>query len=95
MQEMIEKALKTPGWDGLEGLAQKAGQDQAKQREEERAEAAIVAEALATPKGRKFLAWLIGKTLLRPPGAQEQQAQTAETYPSPRPCARGRTASSS
>jgi hypothetical protein len=80
LQEQLEQILKTPGWASLENLTGKAAGDQGRLMEEARAEASLVAAALTTPEGQKFLAWLLQKTLLRPPAEQELTAATAEVY---------------
>ncbi len=79
-QEMIEQALNSNGWGSLQDLTKKAAGDQAKIMDAAKTEAGIVNAALSTPEGKKFLLWLIGNTLLRPPGDQEIAATTAETY---------------
>jgi hypothetical protein len=80
MQTMMEQLLKTPGWGSLEDLQSKAAGDQAKLMDEARAEAALVHAALSTDEGQRFLAWLLQKTLLRPPAEQEMAAISVEAY---------------
>ncbi len=79
-EEMIEKALETGGWGSLQDLTKKAAGDQSKIMDAAKAEAGIVAAVFATPEGKKLLAWLIGKTLMRPPNDYENTAQTLEAY---------------
>lgn len=79
-QEMIEKAMKTPGWGAFEDLTKKAAGDQARLMDAAKAEAAMVHSALSTQQGQKFLQWLVEKTLMRPPADQELSAATAEQY---------------
>jgi hypothetical protein len=80
LQEQIEQILKTPGWGAFENLSDKAAGDQARLMDEARVEANLVAAALTTPEGQRFVAWLLQKTLLRPPAEQELTAATAEAY---------------
>jgi hypothetical protein len=80
MQEMIEQVLKSPGWGAFEDLSAKSAGDTARLMDAAKQEAGLVAAALATPEGEKFLSWLIGKTLMRPPAEGELGAATAEAY---------------
>jgi hypothetical protein len=79
-EEMIDIALSTPGWSALQDLTKKAAGDTKRLMDEARAEASVVGAALASPEGRRFLHWLIRKTLLRPPAEQELAAASAEQY---------------
>jgi hypothetical protein len=80
-EELIEQALATPGWAAFEDLTKKAAGDAKRLMDEARTEANIVGAALATPEGRRFLHWLIRKTLARPPAEQEMAAaSSAEAY---------------
>ena len=79
-EELIEQAFKTPGWGAFEDLTKKAAGDTKRLMDAARDEASVVAAALDTPEGRKFLNWLIQKTLLRPPAEQELAAASAEQY---------------
>ena len=80
LRQMIEQVLQTPGWGAFEDLTGKAAGDQARLMDDARSEAEIVGAALSTPEGQKFLHWLIGKTLMRPPAEAELAANSAEVY---------------
>ncbi len=79
-EELIDQALATPGWSAFEDLTKKAAGDTKRLMDAARNEAGVVAEGPATPEGRKFLHWLMQKTLLRPPAEQELAAASAEQY---------------
>ena len=80
LQEMLEQVMQTPGWGAFENLSGKAAGDHKRLMDEATEEAAVVQAALSGPEGQRFLAWLMRKTLLRPPGDQELGAATAEAY---------------
>ena len=85
MQKLLEAAMGGDGWGGIDNagaFAKQLNERQAAEDEERRRrEAAIVQAALGTPEGQRFLVWLLGKTLGRPPGdAEIAQATTAEAY---------------
>ena len=79
-QDMLEQAFNTPGWGAFEDLTKKAAGDQARLMDAAQVEAITVAAALETPEGKRFLAWLTEKTLLRPPAEQELAPRSAELY---------------
>ena len=79
-EDLIEQALATQGWGAFTDLTKKAAGDTKRLMDEARAEASVVAAALGTPEGRRFLHWLMQKTLLRPPAEQEFTAASAEQY---------------
>jgi len=73
------------GWDGLdnaEALMRAAGEREGRQDAEKRAaDVAVVRAALDTEAGHALMAWLMKKTVLRPPSDIEfQAAKTAEAY---------------
>lgn len=72
------------GWDGLdnaeESMRRLYERQGAEEDEQRRREAAIVRAALDTPAGAELMAWLMKKTLLRPPSELELSARSAETY---------------
>jgi hypothetical protein len=81
VEQMLEQVMAgTNGWGAFEDLAKKTAGDQARLMEEAKAEAGLVAAALSTPEGEKFVHWLIRKTLFRPPAEQELTAASAEVY---------------
>ena len=76
------KAVATGGWSAFDEVAIKAAQasEEARDREAERAEAAIVARALDNDAGRAFLEWVASKTILRPPSAADLEERSIEAY---------------
>jgi len=76
--------LSAGGWSGLEDAEKAVGafndRQQAQELEEHRAQARIVRNMVRTPEGKAFLAWLLEKTLMRPPGHLEINATSAEAY---------------
>lgn len=74
-------ALLNGDFDRFTALAEVAGKGaEAKALIAQQAEAKIVQDALGTPEGRRFLDWLIGKTLLRGPNEAQLTATTAEAH---------------
>ena len=78
------QAMASHGWDGLEDAEKMVGAFNERQQQEEleshRREARIVRDMVRTPEGKAFLAWLLEKTLMRPPGHLEINATSAEAY---------------
>lgn len=76
----IMKQLNTGGWDALNNIGESPQLQLAKQMEDAQREARIVMECFGTAAGQQCLEWLIKKTLLRGPNAEQQGAVTAEHF---------------
>lgn len=68
------------GWSGLELNKPVSDQAAVALHKAMLAEAAIVADMVATPEGRRFFDWLLMRTVLCTPTEQQQQAQAIEAY---------------
>ena len=81
LEDMMRK-LGAGGWAGFdeEAMAKVQAGELRAERDQMLAEAAVVRRCLANPEGEAFLLWLLKKTLMRPPNAQEQAPSTAEMY---------------
>ncbi len=80
IDDELLRNLGQDGWDGLRADPDRFQRDMAQLLTEARDEAAPIAAVFAGPEGTKALAWLVKKTLLRPPTEQEQTAKTCEEY---------------
>lgn len=75
----IMRSMATGGWDALNNLGGEVSQAAGAELDEAKRQSELVRKFFATEAGGQFLEWLIGKTLLRPPGPAEE-AVTAEAY---------------
>jgi hypothetical protein len=68
------------GWDSLNNMGASAEADLRRMSEDAEREARIVLECFGTEAGKACLEWLIKKTILRGPNADQQGASNAEHY---------------
>ena len=68
------------GWVGLEVDHDRLSADMKRIAEEAVREAMPIAQVFGTPEGQQVLYWLMAKTILRPPTAEENEIKTAEEF---------------
>lgn len=77
----VLQVLATDGWKGLEVDPKMLDrQMQAQMQEMTREALASGVLVFESEQGRRCLAWLVAKTLLRPPSLEQQAAKTAQEY---------------
>lgn len=80
MDQIAHGLLAGGGWEGLEPDLSRMSADAQELINQAMREAEPVAKLFATPEGERVLLWLIRKTLLRPPSAEQATAATTEAY---------------